>query len=149
MLTPISITEAIIQGLQGWRDGTEIVFNIRTTAGQLGIAQSGLGWKHFFEGRVHKQWRQHMTRYYKEAGERRTGKRWTSALIRKMWDIAWDLWEHRNGILHDKHHGYKNLTLVNKIKELWHHPSVHRIASIKHLISGTTEEVQGQSLHQK
>jgi hypothetical protein len=41
------------------------------------------------------------------------------------------------------------VTLVDKIKELWQHPSVHRIASIKHLISGTTEEVQGRSLHQK
>jgi hypothetical protein len=32
----------------------------------------------------------------------RTGKRWTVALITKLWDIAWDLWEHRNGILHNK-----------------------------------------------
>jgi hypothetical protein len=26
----------------------------------------------------------------------------TSALIRKTWTVAWDQWEHRNGILHDK-----------------------------------------------
>jgi hypothetical protein len=30
------------------------------------------------------------------------GKRWTVALIKKLWDIAWDLWEHRNGVLHEK-----------------------------------------------
>jgi hypothetical protein len=29
-----------------------------------------------------------------------TGKRWVIALIRKLWLVAWDLWEHRNGILH-------------------------------------------------
>ncbi len=23
------------------------------------------------------------------------------ALIKKLWDIAWDMWEHRNGVLHD------------------------------------------------
>jgi hypothetical protein len=32
----------------------------------------------------------------------RTGKRWAIALIQKMWDTAWDLWEHRNGVLHEK-----------------------------------------------
>ena len=29
---------------------------------------------------------------------RRSGKRWLSLLILKLWDIAWDLWEQRNGI---------------------------------------------------
>jgi hypothetical protein len=23
------------------------------------------------------------------------------AVIKKLWDVAWDLWEHRNGFLHD------------------------------------------------
>jgi hypothetical protein len=34
---------------------------------------------------------------------KKTTLRWTSALIRKTWEVAWDQWEHRiNGILHDK-----------------------------------------------
>jgi hypothetical protein len=28
-------------------------------------------------------------------------KRWISALIRMAWEVAWDLWEYRNGIKHD------------------------------------------------
>ena len=24
------------------------------------------------------------------------------ALIKKQWDTAWDLWEHRNGVLHEE-----------------------------------------------
>jgi hypothetical protein len=40
--------------------------------------------------------------YYDLARSRRTGKRWAIALIEKMWDIAWDLWEHRNVILHEQ-----------------------------------------------
>jgi hypothetical protein len=38
--------------------------------------------------------------YYTLIKSRRIGKRWVVALIKKMWDIAWDLWEHRNGILY-------------------------------------------------
>jgi hypothetical protein len=30
------------------------------------------------------------------------GKRWAIALIQKLWDTAWDLWEQRNGILHEQ-----------------------------------------------
>jgi hypothetical protein len=30
----------------------------------------------------------------------------SAALVRKLHDIAWDLWEHRNGILHDKETGF-------------------------------------------
>ena len=31
---------------------------------------------------------------------RRPGLRWTVAIITKLWDIAWDLWEQCNGFLH-------------------------------------------------
>jgi hypothetical protein len=36
---------------------------------------------------------------------------WPSTLIIKTWDVAWDQWEHRNGILHG------NLTIVT-VKEI-------------------------------
>jgi hypothetical protein len=32
----------------------------------------------------------------------RSSQCWLSLLIWKMWQIAWDLWEHRNGYLHNK-----------------------------------------------
>jgi hypothetical protein len=33
---------------------------------------------------------------------RRTGLRWLTALIQKLWDVAWDMWDHRNRVLHDQ-----------------------------------------------
>jgi hypothetical protein len=33
---------------------------------------------------------------------RRSGRRWLISLIKKMWDIAWDFWSHRNGVAHQK-----------------------------------------------
>ncbi len=27
---------------------------------------------------------------------------WTAELVKKLWDIAWDLWEHWNGVLHEQ-----------------------------------------------
>jgi len=31
---------------------------------------------------------------------RKSSRRWTSALIQKLWDISWDMWDHHNKELH-------------------------------------------------
>ena len=40
----------------------------------------------------------HATNNYNFIKSRRTGKRWLTAVIEKLRDLAWDLWEHRNKI---------------------------------------------------
>jgi hypothetical protein len=32
----------------------------------------------------------------------KTGGCWAVALIKKLWDTAWDMWEHRNEVLHER-----------------------------------------------
>ena len=49
--------------------------------------------------------------YLQQIGSRRTGKHWVIELIKKLWHIAWDLWEHRNGILHKQN----NISLEAKM----------------------------------
>ena len=45
------------------------------------------------------------------------------ALIKKLQEVAWDMWEHRNGVLHDnpdKHHRKHDLEEANAaIEEEW------------------------------
>jgi hypothetical protein len=149
LLTPRSVTNTIIEGLNGWQEGIDTKFNARTAAGMLGTLQAETGWKHFFEGRLHHRWREYMTPHYNNAGERKPGKRWISALIRKLWEIAWDLWEHQNGVLHDKINGYANQTLTEKINELWKHPLLKAIPSIKYLRKDGEDAIQRRTQHQK
>ena len=49
-------------------------------------------------GRI--DWEQAQEAYYKWYRSRKSARRWTTALIQKLWNVAWDLWEHRNGIVH-------------------------------------------------
>jgi hypothetical protein len=65
-------------------------------------SQGSIGWRRFFEGWLSIEWALTQQAYYSLIRSRRTGKRWVVSLIQKLWDIAWDLWEHRNGILHEK-----------------------------------------------
>ena len=54
---------------------------------------------------------------YGRKGSRRSGKRWLVAVLKKLSDIAWDQWEHRNGILHDKETGTRNIEREGEIRE--------------------------------
>jgi len=38
---------------------------------------------------------------------------WTAALIQKLWDIAWDMWEHQNKALHVIKSGYYTEEVLN------------------------------------
>jgi hypothetical protein len=93
----------IIKGLSGWHNGTtEKLFSAVPWIQQALDNQDKSGWRNFFEGFLVDDWRTAQDRYYARIGSRRSSRRWLSALIRKMWQIAWDLWEHRNGYLHNE-----------------------------------------------
>ena len=100
--TAPEIIEAIRTHLQGWRNGSggvPVTYHLLglTTAAQN---QTDIGWQCFLEGFVTSDWAATQQTYYTWIGSRRTGKRWAIALVKKLWDVAWDLWEHRNGHAH-------------------------------------------------
>jgi hypothetical protein len=67
--------------------------------------QNEVGWQAFMEGCPAPGWQDTQQQYYWFLLSRKTGIQWLSALIRKLWQIAWDMWEHCNGVLHDKEQG--------------------------------------------
>ncbi len=46
-------------------------------------------------------WRLEQEQYWNHIRTRKSSKRWTSELIKKLWDVAWDLWDQRNEALHN------------------------------------------------
>jgi hypothetical protein len=64
--------------------------------------QDRIGWQAAFEGCWAKEWRQAQDKYIARQRSRYTSKRWLIAVIKKLWEIAWDLWDKRNRIMHDK-----------------------------------------------
>jgi hypothetical protein len=61
--------------------------------------QDIIGWKNFLEGGVLQAWAAKQQEYYDWLQRRNTGKRWITNLIKKLWEISWNMWEHRNGEL--------------------------------------------------
>jgi hypothetical protein len=55
----------------------------------------------------------------REIGKQNSGLSWTSALIQKIWQVAWDQWEHSNMILH------KSENLVTQAESVMIESRVH------------------------
>jgi hypothetical protein len=66
--------------------------------------QDEIGWTNFLEGCVASEWTSVQDQYYKSISSRKSGRQWTIALIKKLFDVAWDLWEHCNGFAHGLEH---------------------------------------------
>ena len=64
--------------------------------------QSALGWHAFVRGFVSTKWAKSQDCHYKHLGSKRTGKRWVAALIKKMWQVSWDMWRFCNGVTHSQ-----------------------------------------------
>jgi len=44
---------------------------------------------------------------------------WTVALIQKLWDIAWDMWEHQNKALHGGHPAQQQILHLVVDNQIW------------------------------
>ena len=93
------LQDAIIRSLKHWRnqdDRPDPDYNW-PGVNDLVLLQDTVGWKAFLEGGVLQAWAAKQQDYYDWLNKKNTGKRWITTLIKKLWQISWNMWEHRNG----------------------------------------------------
>ena len=92
----------LINGLKAWSMGTTRHTFHRTPMyiRQILVHQDAIGWTNLLEGCIATGWTEAQSAYYQMIHSKRSGLQWTVAIITKLWDVAWDLWEQRNGFLH-------------------------------------------------
>jgi hypothetical protein len=100
--TPPDLQHAILGRLQQWRlqedDNTPLSYNW-PGVNDLVRLQDSIAWQAFLEGGVLLAWAAKQQDYYDWLNKKNTGKQWVTTLIKKLWEISWDLWEHCNGEL--------------------------------------------------
>lgn len=117
--TDPSITEEIISGLLTWYQLEHVDQNYSES---LNTRQSLIGWDFLIEGWLSKEWRSRQQNFLSLNKNKSSVKRWVSALILKLWEVAWDLWEHRNGVEHSFDQELLNQQLDVLIEyEIQHH----------------------------
>ena len=120
--TDPDIQDAILHHLKDWRNGNVEFREYAHDLRDLIQEQSNIGWQNFFEGWIPSGWEEAQHAFYTLIRSHRTGRRWTICLIKKLWNVAWDMWEHRNGILHQQDNSVtmaEILHLDRKVRSLY------------------------------
>jgi len=87
--TDPTLTSSLIAGLQAWREGT-------TTENDAPAPtqQSQIGWGAVLEGWLGMEWCAQQEAYWTQWKRKKSSCCWTVELIKKLWDVAWDMWDH-------------------------------------------------------
>jgi hypothetical protein len=112
--TSPSVAILLCQRLHQWRNNSAYSLppsNLTPTFRDVFSDQDVLGWECFMYGFWSIHWESIQSAYLLSIKSKITIKRWITALIRKLWDIAWDMWDHRNQLLHHRDTGQLVVTL--------------------------------------
>jgi hypothetical protein len=99
-MTIPDIQTSILSRLQAFRNQLEALPPLHCTWPGLNPIlsdQDQIGWRNFMEGCILHAWAAKQQEYYDWLQKRNTGKRWITTLIKKLWEISWNMWEQRNG----------------------------------------------------
>jgi hypothetical protein len=96
-----NIRNAILSRLSAWHQGNDLLAPSYAWPGvnDIVLLQDSIGWRTFLEGGILHAWAAKQQDYYDWLQKRNTSKRWITTLIKKLWQISWNMWEHRNGEL--------------------------------------------------
>jgi hypothetical protein len=100
------IVQAIISSLRAWQacQPYEVIPQEYKNIVSLAItSQSHLGWDMLFFGVWDQHWCEAQQLYLSTINSTKSATLWLAKVQRKLWLIAWTMWEHRNKIYHDVH----------------------------------------------
>ena len=91
------LSKGLIQLLNSWRNDTPLCeWDVHTSPRLCKAleAQLTLGGWNTMMGRLSNQLTAWQANHFKHNKSRRLGHRWTVAIIKKLQEVAWDMWEH-------------------------------------------------------
>jgi len=93
------IAKAILWGFKKWQNHSEAT---ETRADAPFIHnQEALGWDHFLDGWVVHSWHTYQETIWHSVWSWCSSCQWVAELIKKVWNVSWDMWAHQNRILHN------------------------------------------------
>lgn len=146
------ILDAIMeeQGFHGWNEILEGRARRGVLIASLMTQQNRIGWEAFLEGRPAIGWQLAQERHYRSIPRcMKTGRRWITALIKKLWDTAWSLWDHRNRILHDSEMSVARQELTNRIREQFDLGTAQLPRSVRQLFTNGFDGITSRSTAQQ
>ena len=96
------LTNTICGSLKSWRNHRPLP-SVNTSEYLINEAiykQDSIGWRSFIDGFIVKEWRDIQRNFMERNDSQRSPMLWMTKFQRRIWEIPWKLWGHRNQILH-------------------------------------------------
>ena len=116
--TEKNIIRAVIQGLTAWNADQPVEKENFSQSIELTIdQQEKIGWRNLLEGFPAKRWAEQQEDHLERTGSKRSSRRWKAALVKKMAEVTWQMWDHRNTVNNEKETATMSLEVNNQIRE--------------------------------
>ena len=66
------------------------------------LEQNEIGWDNFMIGRWSTKWQEAQEIFLLQSKSKRSSLRWTTAIIKKLLEMCWNIWDFRNGQVNGK-----------------------------------------------
>jgi hypothetical protein len=103
--------------------------------------QDKAGWDNAFYGRWVKGWSFIQDEDFKRRKINRTGRRWLASIIAQLFKTSWDMWEHRNAILHNVEKGAESQQINTDIAQEFSQGFAGLPTSIRHWTTKPLDKV--------
>ena len=120
--TSDELREALMAHLGAYREEEEVTERENWTqkVKEVSRDQKAVGENAFVEGLVVHGWEKIHRDHLSRVGSKRSAGRWVQELIKKLWNVSWDMWDSRNGEVHKNQTTRKEQIIVqldNEVKE--------------------------------
>ena len=120
MTTSRDIRLTIMAHLDAYREQEEIEEpdDIAEDVQYASRKQRRIGPNAFAEGLLVDTWQHVQKRYLNDTQSQRCPSRWIRELIKKLWQVSWDMWDSRNGAVHRNPETRKDVIIAQLDKEI-------------------------------
>ena len=88
------------------------------TLKEVSMDQQAVGENAFVEGLLTHGWERLQSEYLQSMESKRNAGRWVRELIKKLWNVSWDMWDSRNGEVHKNKATRKEQIIAQLNKEV-------------------------------
>ncbi len=133
--TDPAIKQSVIHGLQSWFNGSISDPPPGTVSLPLLQAQNEIGWDQFLLGRLSPAWEQAQAEWLEHTRQDKSSKQWAIQFVRRIWHIAWAIWDYRNTVHHQPSAQFDTPALTSlreQVQQTWQVLSPESKLSIPH-----------------